>query len=93
MKSAEVPRAGRLLDMVGVLVFLLGAALYARAWMGMRGLPGFVPASREAFPAMARYQELLALSRIGLTVMAAGALTAVAAAVVARRLARSADGA
>jgi len=83
-----VPRIGRVLDLVGALVFLAGAALYGRSWLGLRGMDEFRAApGDEPWAAVARADALARLGRVGFAVMAAGVLVAVAAAVVARRAA------
>jgi len=38
-----VPLIGRVLDLVGLLLFLAGGLLYARAWSGFQGVPDFEP--------------------------------------------------
>lgn len=86
MKPA-VPRIGRVLDLVGLLVFLVGAALYVRAWLGLRGMDSFVPgAEAGAFAALERADALSALGRVGIALMIGGAVVGVVAAVVARRI-------
>lgn len=91
---SPVPRIGRILDLVGLGLLLAGGGLYGWAWLGMRRLESVQPVSREAgdFAAMARFQDLWELSRVGLAVMVLGVLTAVAAMVVARVLSRRAEG-
>lgn len=89
MTTAAVPRIGRVLDLVGALIFLAGAALYARSWLGLRAMDEFEPASgASAFPAVERADALSRLGRYGFALMAVGAVVAVIAAVVARRVAR-----
>ena len=39
--SRPVPRIGRVLDLAGLLLFSVGGALYARAWVGFRSVPDF----------------------------------------------------
>ena len=34
-----VPRIGRLMDLAGLLLFVAGGALYARAWAGFQQVP------------------------------------------------------
>lgn len=84
--TPPVPRLGRVLDLVGALLFLGGAAVYGWAWMGLRRLRDDPPVSAEgAFVAVARANDFSTLSRLGLALMAGGAVVAVLAAVVARR--------
>lgn len=86
--KGPVPRIGRVLDLAGLLVFLAGAALYLRAWLGLRGMDTFVPDPDAAgFAALERADQLSSLGRIGIALMIAGAVIAVVAAVVARRVA------
>ncbi|MGH7481911.1 MAG: hypothetical protein ACRELV_07115 [Longimicrobiales bacterium] len=83
----EVPRIGRVLDLVGILLFLAGAGLYAWAWSGLKALREFERAPGDTvFAAVARANELSAISRGGFALMAAGVVVAVLAAVVARRV-------
>jgi hypothetical protein len=86
--TRAVPRIGRLLDVVGVLLLVVGAALYARSWFGLRAMDRFERApGDEMWAAVERANALARLGRVGFAVMAAGALVAVAAAIVARRVA------
>ena len=84
--NRPVPRIGRVLDVVSALLFLVGAALYARSWFGLRAMDTFEPAT-DATPwaAVAHANALSRLGRFGLAVMAAGVLVGVVAAIVARR--------
>lgn len=82
-----VPRIGRVLDGIGLLLFLAGGALYGRAWFGLRHLEAEPPPSDGMeFAAVGRVVELHELSRTGLLLMAGGAVVAVIAALVARRM-------
>jgi hypothetical protein len=38
-----VPRIGRLIDLAGLLLFAIGAAVFVRAWIGFRGMVGYEP--------------------------------------------------
>lgn len=84
--TPPVPRIGRVLDVVGLVLFLVGAGVYGRAWLGMQRLESVQPVSLDVtdFAALARFDELHQLSRVGLGIMAAGVLMAVAAMVVAK---------
>ena len=69
----NVPRIGRVLDLVGLVLFLVGAALYARAWVGFRGVSAFVPqADGPAWSAVAVANRFWRLQKIGAGVMLAG---------------------
>lgn len=39
-----VSRTGRLLDLAGLALFLVGGALFGRSWLGFRTLPENLPA-------------------------------------------------
>ena len=39
----SVPRIGRMLDVVGLVLFLGGTAVAAWAWLGFQGLPEYQP--------------------------------------------------
>lgn len=87
MTTRSVPRIGRILDLLGLLVFATGAALYARAWIGLRGMDRFERAEGDAaFAAIERADALSSLGRIGIAIMIAGVLIAGVAALVARRI-------
>ena len=90
--KGPVPRIGRILDLAGLLLFLAGAALYARAWLGLRGMDSFVPDPDSAgFAALARADQLSSLGRVGVGLMIAGGIIGVIAAVVALRIMRRPD--
>lgn len=91
--SRRVPRIGRILDAVGLFLFLVGAGVYGWAWLHLRRLQDDQPTSESlesAFTAVARADRLSELSWIGASLMGVGVAVAVAAAVVARR--RRSDG-
>lgn len=86
MTERRVPRIGRVLDIVAALLFLAGAALYARSWIGLRDMDAFLRVSGDTqFAAIARADELSRLGRIGVITMIAGVALGVVAAIVARR--------
>jgi hypothetical protein len=86
-----VPRIGRLLDLVGAILFLAGAAVYARSWLGLRAMDEFERTSdMGAFAAVERADALSRLGLLGFALMGAGAVVAVIAAIVAKRVARGA---
>ena len=81
-----VPRMGRILDAVSALVFLAGAAVYARSWFGLRDMDAFLRAAGSAsFAAVERADALSRLGRVGLALMVAGVVIGIVAAIVARR--------
>lgn len=90
MSAAQaVPRIGRVLDLVGALVFAAGVGLYARSWFGLRAMDDFVRADGSvAFAAVERADALSRLGRAGFVLMAAGVGVAVIAAIVAQRAAK-----
>lgn len=88
MTKPSVPRIGRVLDAAATLLFVAGAALYARSWLGLRDLDAYLRASGDAqFAAVARADELSRLGRIGVITMIAAVALGVIAAIVARRVA------
>ena len=83
----SVPRIGRVLDGLGVLLFLVGGGIYLRAWWGLRRVetnPDPPGESAGAFATVARVEDLHALSDAGLALMAAALVVGVTAAVAAR---------
>lgn len=86
----SVPRIGRVLDLVGALLFLAGATLYARSWSGLRDMDAFVRAEGDVgFAAVERADALSRLGTTGVALMIAGVAVGVLAAVVARRARRA----
>ena len=87
--NTPVPRIGRILDLVGALVFLAGAMVYARSWLGLRAMDRFERAAEDSAHAAVEHADALArLGRYGFLLMAAGAIIAVVAALVARAMTR-----
>lgn len=41
----NVPRIGRILDLVGLVLFAAGGTLFAWSWVGFRGVQDYVPPS------------------------------------------------
>lgn len=81
-----VPRIGRILDGLGLLVFLVGAGIYAWTWWALRrqgGQPRQPADGRWGFVALREVEGLDRLSDIGFVLMAVGAVLAVVAALVA----------
>ena len=87
--QAPVPRSLRALNLVALVLFLAGAGLHARAWLGLERLRSSQPGGGEAaFSGMARFDHLWRLSEIGQWLIVAAiavAVVAAAAAVVVRR--------
>lgn len=84
-RDEPVPRIGRILDAIGMLLVASGALVYAYSWVGLRGMDGYDrPESAPLFAAIARANELTRIGRVGIALVAVGVAVAVAAAVVAR---------
>jgi hypothetical protein len=82
----SVPRIGRMLDVVGLVLFLGGTAVAAWAWLGFQGLPEYQPpADAPAWSAVEVANGYWRLQKIGTGLMAAGVVVFVAAWGVARR--------
>lgn len=72
--------------MLALVLFLSGAGLYARSWLGMRELrdrAADADAGAPLFAAMARFDHFWMLSRIGVWLVMAAVGVAVLAAVAA----------
>lgn len=81
-----VPRIGRILDVVGLLLFLGGAAFYAWAWVGFGTVPSFVRLpDAEPWAAVAVANKYWRIQQIGVVLMISGVVGFVAAWWVARR--------
>lgn len=88
--TPRVPRLGRLLDLAGALVFLAGALVYARSWLGLRAMDRFERDAGATPHAAVEHADAMArLGSYGFALMAAGAVIAVLAALVARRMTRN----
>ncbi|MFL5580694.1 MAG: hypothetical protein ACJ8AO_09980 [Gemmatimonadaceae bacterium] len=88
-EPAGVPRIGRLLDLAALGLLAGGAALYGRAWAGMRVLQDRTGASPSFGAAMAEFDRWWRLSRVGIVLLGVGVLVGVGAAVIAARRARA----
>ena len=86
---AVVSRIGRILDIVGLVAFLVGGGVYARAWLGFREVetsaPVFVGAQSSAIELADRFWLM---ERMGAVVMLLGIAVFVGAWWVDRRQAR-----
>lgn len=61
-----VPRSLRILNVVALLLFLAGAGLHFRSWLGMRALRQYTPdPDAPLFAGMAEFEHYWQLSRIG----------------------------
>ena len=87
--AQPVPRIGRVLDLVALLLVVGGALAYARAWAGMRALEGLVGPSGAMGVAMTEFDRWWRLSRLAAGIFAAGLIAAALAAVVARQVRRA----
>lgn len=84
----RVPRIGRVLDLVGLLLFLAGAGVAGRAWMGLRSVPSYVPdLEAGAWAAIRLTNGYVRLQWVGAGLMAVGLAVFVAAWWVAGRTA------
>lgn len=83
-----VPRVGRLLDLSGLVLFLGGCSMFARSWIGFRGVPDYeAPADAGAWAAVAVADGYWRLQKIGVGLMLAAIVVFVVAWWVARRVA------
>ena len=68
-----VSRVGRLLDLTGLVVFLVGAALALRAWSGFREVQRFEPTLADGpMAAVQLADDFSRLGKIGLALMLVG---------------------
>lgn len=69
----RVPRAGRILDLAGLLLLLVGAAMFARAWIGFEEVRHFETTAADLPWAATRLANgYLRLQRAGGAAMLAG---------------------
>ena len=86
-----VPRIGRVLDLVGLVFFLLGGGFTARAWIGFREVQSYVPSpDAAAMTAVEFADQFWRIQKMGVALMLVGIGVFVAAWWIARR-ARSTD--
>ena len=79
-------RLGRLLDLAGLLLFLAGAGISARAWVGFEEVRVHQPApGEEAFAALRLHDRYARLQGVGGALMVAGVAVFVVAWWVGRR--------
>ena len=76
----HVPRVGRVLDLAGLALLLVGGGFFARAWVGFRRVPAIVPDPEgEPWATVQLADGYLRLQRIGGGLMVVAALVFVAA--------------
>lgn len=84
-----VPRIGRILDLAGLLLFVGGAAVFVRAWVGFQGIPDYGgPVGSGAWAMVKVADGYWRLQKIGTGLMVAGVAVFGLAWWVARRVAR-----
>jgi len=77
---------GRILDLLGLALFLGGAAVATRAWIGFRGLPDDLPSpGTSAVSAVAVADGFWRLQKIGTGLMIAGVAVFIIAWWIARK--------
>jgi drug/metabolite transporter (DMT)-like permease len=84
--TSTVPRLGRALDLLGILLLIVGGACWFYAYTGFESLraPGFVP-EPIMFAALLEAERYTWISRLGMLLASSGVAVAVAAFVIARR--------
>ena len=88
--STRVPLIGRILDVVGLLVFVVGGGLFVRAWIGFQSVPEFQRSPEDLPAAAVQYADgFWRLQRIGVAFMIVGIVIFVAAWFIARRASES----
>lgn len=94
MPRRPVSRTGRMLDLVGLALIVVGALCYLRAYAGMRALEAVKPSANptlraeEVFTSVNRWGRLNTLSNVGVGLIGAGIVVAVGAAVAGARRAK-----
>jgi hypothetical protein len=79
-EAAGVPRLGRILDLAGLLVFLTGAIVFVRAWIGLESVRHYQAAPDDLpWAAMRLANDYVHLQRVGGGIMLAGMAVFVAA--------------
>ena len=88
--TTRVPLIGRILDAVGLLVFLVGGGLVARAWIGFQSLPDLTQSPGALETAAVQYADgFWRLQKIGVALMIVGIVIFVGAWLAARRASES----
>lgn len=84
-----VPRIGRILDLAGLVLFLVGGGAFVWSWIGFRGVPDYQPPIGDpAASAIAVADGYWRLQKIGWGLMLAGVVVFVLAWWIARRSSR-----
>lgn len=79
-----VPRALRAVNVLALLLFLAGAGLHVRSWLGMRGLREYqARPDGPLFAGMAEFEHFWQLARIGTWLVWAAVALAILAAIAA----------
>ena len=92
LSDTGVPRIGRVLDLVGLLLFLGGGGVYVRAWLGFESVRHYQPSADDLpFAATRLANGYLRLQHLGGMVMLAGIAVFVAAWWIAGRGTGAAD--
>ena len=85
MVRRDVPRIGRILDLIGLGLFLAGGATFVRAWMGFTAVRAYQPTPDEGLWAATRLaNHWLRIQWVGGALMLAGVAVFLAAWWVAR---------
>lgn len=73
MKANEVPRIGRILDLVGLLLFVVGGGVFVRAWLGFQAVRHYQPGPHDPlWSAIRRADGFLRLQHVGAAIMGVG---------------------
>ena len=92
MELRSVPRIGRVLDLVGVVLFATGGGLFAWAWNGFRGVREYQASVADGpWAAVRLADEYWRLQKIGTALMVAAVVVFVSAWWVAGRARQRAD--
>lgn len=88
--GAQVPRIGRVLDAVGLVIFVIGGGVFVRAWIGFQSVPDFRRSPADVPTAAVQYADgFWRLQHIGVSLMIVGVCIFAVAWFVARRRADS----
>jgi len=65
-----VSRAGRIVDTVGLTLFVMGVAVLTRAWFGFRAVEAFEPTTEDGIgAAVLQWERFASMQRIGIAVV------------------------